>query len=133
MPGRRPQPPEIIAQASVLWLKGDLTIGQIAKDLGVTVGIIKGWSEKDRAAFPKKEANALRSRAKQERLRLAGKTVKVAQAKPVESPAPRPQKTEIQFAGWVIRKKEWPVKRLDQNGVPSGYVTVSLAGGMVPA
>ena len=49
------------------------------------------------------------------------------------APDPKPAKTEIEFADWVIRKKEWPVKRLDQNGVPSGYVTVSLAGGMVPA
>jgi hypothetical protein len=52
---------------------------------------------------------------------------------PVEAPEPKPVKTQVQFYTWVIRKKEWPVKRLDQNGVPSGFVNISLAGGMVPA
>ena len=48
------------------------------------------------------------------------------------APLPVP-KTEIQFAEWVIRKKEWPVQRLDQNGVPAGFVKIALSGGMVPA
>jgi transposase len=51
----------------------------------------------------------------------------------VSAPEPTPTKTEVQFAEWTIRKKPWPVKRLDQNGVPSGYVDISLAAGMVPA
>jgi hypothetical protein len=59
--------------------------------------------------------------------------LKMAEAMATDVPEPTPTKTEIQFAEWTIRKKSWPVKRLDQNGVPSGYVDISLAAGMVPA
>lgn len=45
----------------------------------------------------------------------------------------RPVRTEVEFAEWVIRKKEWPVQRLDMNGMPAGFVKIALSGGMVPA